>query len=57
MDPTKVEAARDWPIPKSAMEVRSFLELVGYQNFSKIVKPLTKLTRKVVKYQWTENAS
>ena len=30
VDPKKVEAIRDWPIPKSVTEVRSFLGLAGY---------------------------
>ena len=51
----QVEAVRDWPIPKSATEVKSFLGLAGYyhqfvQNFSRIIEPLAKLTRKEVKY-------
>ena len=59
MDPSKVEAVRDWTIPKSVTKVRSFLGLAGYyrrfvQNFSKIVEPLKKLTRKEVKYRWTK---
>lgn len=41
------------------MEVRSFLSLIGYycrlvKDFSKIAASLTKLTRKNVKYQWTD---
>ena len=40
-------------------EVRSFLGLVGYyrkfvEGFSKIVTPLTKMTRKYVKYDWVD---
>ena len=29
VDPAKVEAVRDWPIPKSVMKVRSFPGLAG----------------------------
>ena len=40
-------------------EVRSFIGLVGYyrkffEGFSKIASPLTKLTRKDVKYDWVD---
>jgi len=59
VDPAKVEVVRDWPILKSVTEVRSFLGLAGYyrrfvqKNF-RVTEPLTKLTRKEVKYRWTE---
>ena len=51
MDPTKVEAVVRWESSKSATEIRSFMGLVGYyrrfiEGFSKIVAPLTQLTRK-----------
>ena len=41
VDPSKVEAVRDWPIPRSVTAVTSVLGLAGYyrrfvQNFSKI---------------------
>jgi len=59
MDPQKIEAVTSWPRPTNPTEVRSFLGLAGYycrfvQNFSKIATPLTNLTRKVTKYEWTE---
>ena len=51
VDPAKIEAVRDWPRPKNASEIRSFLGLVGYyrrfvEGFSKIGSSLTELTRK-----------
>jgi len=30
IDPAKVKAVRDWPIPKSVKKVGSFFELPGY---------------------------
>ena len=59
VDPARVEDVRDWPISKSVTKIRCFLGLAGYyrrfvQNFSRIAEPLTKLTRKEVKYQQTE---
>ena len=57
MDPQKIEAMVNWKPPKNVSEVRSFLGLAGYyrnffEGFSKIAAPLTKLTRKDVKYDW-----
>ena len=59
VDPVKVEAVINWEQPKTPTEVRSFLGLTGYyrrfiQDFSKIATPLTNLTRKTVKFVWTE---
>ena len=49
----------NWKLPKNVSEVRSFLGLAGYyrkfvEGFSKIVAPLTKLTRKDVNYDWVD---
>ena len=46
-----------WETPKSPSDIRSFLGLVGYyrrfiRDFSKIVVPLTRLTRKWVDFRW-----
>ena len=51
VDPAKVEAVVKWESPKSATKIRSFVGLAGYyrrfiEGFSKIVTPLTLLTRK-----------
>ncbi|GJY38505.1 putative reverse transcriptase domain-containing protein [Tanacetum coccineum] len=57
VDPAKIESIKDWVSPKSPMEIRQFLGLVGYyqrfiKGFSKIAKPMTKLTQKKVKFGW-----
>ncbi|GJY85996.1 putative reverse transcriptase domain-containing protein [Tanacetum coccineum] len=57
VDPSKVESVKNWKIPESSTEIRSFLGLVGYyrrfiENFSKIAKPLTLLTQKNKTYVW-----
>ena len=59
VDPKKTEAVVNWKLPKNVSEVRSFLGLAGYyrkfvEGFSKIAAPLTKLTRKDVKYDWVD---
>ena len=57
VDPAKIEAVLSWEVSKSPSEIRSFLGLVGYyrrfiRDFSKIVVPLTRLTRKGVTFSW-----
>ncbi|GJY45945.1 putative reverse transcriptase domain-containing protein, partial [Tanacetum coccineum] len=57
VDPSKIEAVKNWKTPTTPSEIRSFLGLAGYYrwfiaNFSKIAKPLTSLTQKNQKYAW-----
>ncbi|GKB03308.1 putative reverse transcriptase domain-containing protein [Tanacetum coccineum] len=57
MDPSKIEAVKNWKAPTTSSEILSFLGLAGYYrrfiaNFSKIAKPLTSLTQKNQKYVW-----
>ncbi|KAG2390376.1 uncharacterized protein HKW66_Vig0222180 [Vigna angularis] len=59
VDPAKVKAVLDWESPRSVTEVRSFVGLAGYyrrfiEGFSKIVAPLTYLTRKDQPFAWTD---
>ncbi|GJZ91597.1 putative reverse transcriptase domain-containing protein [Tanacetum coccineum] len=55
VDPSKIEAVKNWKALTTPSEVRSFLGLAGYYrrfitNFSKIAKPLTSLIQKNQKY-------
>jgi hypothetical protein len=59
VDPSKVQEVMDWKPPKSMHQIRSFLGLVGYHrrfipDFSRIVKPMTELLQKGVKFVWSE---
>jgi hypothetical protein len=58
VDPEKVKAIMEWPVPKNSHEERSFMGLAGYyqrfmEGFSKIAKPITTLQHKRVSYEWT----
>ena len=57
VDPQKIEKIVNWKPPMNVTEIQSFLGLAGYyrkvvKGFSKLVDPLTKLTRKDEKFVW-----
>ena len=57
-DPSKLKAIKEFPTPKKVKDIQSFIGLAGYyrkfiEDFSKIAKPLTKLTKKTEKFEWT----
>ena len=59
VDTEKVETVMGWKRLKSVFEIRSFLGLTEYyrrliENFSQLVAPMTKLTRKEVKFEWND---
>ena len=59
VDPEKVEAVMSWERPKSVFKICSFLGLAGYyrrfiEDFSRIAAPMTRLTRKEVKFEWDD---
>ncbi|GKB09848.1 putative reverse transcriptase domain-containing protein, partial [Tanacetum coccineum] len=61
VDPAKIESINDWESPKTPTEIRQFLGLAGYyrrfiEGFSKIARPMRKLTQKSVKFDWGEKA-
>lgn len=57
-DQTKIIAITNFPIPKTARDIKSILGLAGYcrrfiETFSKITQPLTNLLRKNQEFIWT----
>ncbi|MCO5592508.1 hypothetical protein L7F22_046511 [Adiantum nelumboides] len=59
MDPSKLEVIKEWPNPRNLPELRSFIGMCAYyrrfiEKFSLIAGPLHDLTKKNVKYVWTE---
>lgn len=57
-NPEKVKAISQFPTPKTAKDIKSFLGLTGYyrrfiENFSHITKPLTSLLKKDVIFNWS----
>ncbi|KAI3762990.1 hypothetical protein L1987_53435 [Smallanthus sonchifolius] len=60
VDPSKIEAIKNWAASKTPTEVRQFLGLAGYyrrfiEGFSKIAQPLTALTQRGKAYNWGDN--
>src|SRR5271168_2990812 len=59
MDEGKVQAIRNWPIPRKLKEVRAFLGFGNFyrrfiQDFAKITRPLNDLTKKDQPWIWEE---
>ncbi|WMV33463.1 hypothetical protein MTR67_026848 [Solanum verrucosum] len=59
VDPKKTDVIRNWPRPLTPSDIRSFLGLAGYyrrfvNEFSSIASPMTKLTQKKAKFEWTD---
>ena len=60
VDPSKVEAILNWERPKNVCEIHSFLGLAGYyrrfvEGFARLAVSMTHLTRKDVKFVWSED--
>ena len=55
----KLQAIRDFPVPKSKTNIRAFIGLCGFfrkfiESFAFIAKPLTEMTKETVKFAWGE---
>lgn len=58
MDPAKVSAIMDWPVPKSVHDIQVFNGFANFYrrfipNYSKLAAPMYRLLRKGVKFEWT----
>ena len=61
MDPSKVQTIQDWPEPRKVKDIQSFLGFANFyrrfiSDYSGIVVPLTRLTRKGVAWNFTDDA-
>ena len=61
-DPGKVEVVKNFPTSASLKELKSFLGLANYyrqfiKGFSEIASPLNALTKKGVKFFWSESCA
>jgi hypothetical protein len=61
VDPNKIKAMMDWPIPKTLKNLTGFLGLTGYyrkffQHYGRIEAPLMTLTKKD-DFSWTPEAT
>ena len=58
-DPSKVEAVKTYPVPKTVKQIRAFMGLVGFYRkfilgFGQIASPLYQLMNKDAKFKWDE---
>ena len=58
INPTKVQAVIDWPRPANLKQTQAFVGFCNFyrrfiKDFSKIVRPLTRLTQKGAPFHWS----
>jgi len=59
VDPAKIKAIQEWPMPKNVGDIRSFHGLASFYrrfipNFSTIASPLNELVKKDISFEWGE---
>jgi hypothetical protein len=62
VDPEKIRAIMEWPIPKDVADIMSFMGITGYyhrficrfiEGFSKITYPITSLQKRRIRFTWS----
>ena len=58
-DPAKIEAVKDWPVPRTPKQMKSFLGLCSYyrrfvEGFASIARPLHKICEKSAQFIWSD---
>jgi hypothetical protein len=59
VDPTKVAALQDFPVPTDVSQLRSFLGTTNYfrrfvRKYAEVVRPLTDLLKKDLAFAWSQ---
>lgn len=60
-DPGKIDKILNYPVPKDVKDLKRFIGLAGWYrrficDFSKLSRPLTRITSKKVKFVWSKEA-
>ncbi|KAF1321583.1 reverse transcriptase, partial [Globisporangium splendens] len=60
VDPEKVKAIDDWPVPQNVKQLRQWLGLANYlhkytRSYAALVQPLTQLLKKDVEWKWSKD--
>jgi hypothetical protein len=62
VDPEKIRAIMEWPIPKDVADIMSFMGITGYyhrficrfiEQLSKITYPITYLQKRRIRFTWS----
>ena len=59
VNPEKIKAIEEWPVPKDVIDIRSFMGIIVYyrrfiEGFSRIPNPITSLQKKGNKFEWSQ---
>ncbi|KAF1321175.1 reverse transcriptase, partial [Globisporangium splendens] len=60
VDPEKVKAIDDWPVPQNVKQLRQWLGPANYlhkytRNYAALVQPLTQLLKKDIEWEWSSD--